>query len=215
MLQHVARRRKGRKGTPTPYSVPASRVRSPPRGKLRRGAHHFRPLPASFRSQAATRRAGASTRAFCCRRRRSHLAPAGHFSSVATISASQSASAFSTAFLNAGEAVSPDYAQPRSGKMLGRVQTLGPRALAGGPDVEGPDAVCAARTARCVRGLDRCHRASPKPLPPIPGGTGGRGDLASAGAEAPLRFAPAPPLCLARRPSAAAKVGPVRDWTGG
>jgi hypothetical protein len=64
---------------------------------------------------------------------------------------------------------SPDYAQPRSGRTRGRTQALGPTALAGVLDVEGPDAGCAARTARCVRGLDHPHGASRKPLPPIPG----------------------------------------------
>jgi hypothetical protein len=37
---------------------------------------------------------------------------------------------------------------------LGRVQTLGPRALAGVLDVEGLDAVCVAWTAQCARALD-------------------------------------------------------------
>ena len=59
--------------------------------------------------------------------------------------------------------------------MLGRGQTLGPTALAGGPNGEEMDAVCAAKTAPGVSGLDRSPGASRKPLPPVPGRTGGRG----------------------------------------
>ena len=94
----------------------------------------------------------------------------------------------------------PDHAQLRSGQTWGRVQALGPTALAGVLDVEGMNAVCAARTAPGVSGLDRPCGTSLKPLPPIPGGTGGRGDLASARADAPLRLTPAAP-----RPPAAGR----------
>jgi len=112
------------------------------------------------------------------------------------------------------DGISPDYAQPWSGKMLGRVQTPGPRALAGMLDVEAVGAVCAARTARCVRGLDLPHGARRKPLPPIPRGTGRRGDLASPRTDAPLRLTSAAP----RPPAAGGKAecqGPHRGLVGG